>query len=67
MLCLFVCFVFVVVFFSIFGHSVAVPVVVADLATERECHLTTGRRAVRTKLDLDGAQFAAVQLVKPVV
>ena len=25
---MFVCFVFVVVFFSIFGHSVAVPVVV---------------------------------------
>ena len=25
---IFVCFVFVVVFFSIFGHSVAVPVVV---------------------------------------
>ena len=40
----------------------------ADLATGRERHLTTGKRAERTKLNsTSGGQFAALPLVKPVV
>ena len=38
----------------------------ADLATERERHLTTGKRAERTKFDFRCA-FTALPLVKPVV
>ena len=41
-------------------------VLFTDLATEGERHLTTGKRAERTKLASD-AQFAALPLVKPVV
>ena len=37
----------------------------ADLATGRERHLTTGKRAERTSTS--GTQFAALPLVNPVV
>ena len=45
---------------------VLAPTYYADLATERERHLTTGKRAEGLN-STSGAQFAALPLVKPVV